>query len=372
MRELAKQYAISDVALAKWCKKLRIPVPGRGHWAKKAAGKGVRQPPLPQLPSNDPTVDRSIRFAVATEPRTTPALPEPLELRSAFEKDPANKIVVADALRSPHPLVRTTLAALAAAAKARDQYAHNRQTRYLDLDVTGAQFHRASRVMDALVKAFERRGWVVTLGAGDDRHSYVTIFDQRIPFGIRETLKKVENEKPKPQQLRSGEWYEPYFLKRRDEPSGRLALVIRNSWGHGAHKSWPETESRPIEERLNAFALSLSSYAYEEQQRGLRFAEEERVRRATEKRRIEGQQLRERELAKQRALEHEAENWEKSQRIRAYLSAVRETAVARFGEIDPLCELAQWLSWAADYAGSLDPMRVAEGEISGRKVRPAS
>jgi hypothetical protein len=40
-----KEYGISDVGLAKVCKKLGIPVPGRGYWGKKAAGRAVPQRP---------------------------------------------------------------------------------------------------------------------------------------------------------------------------------------------------------------------------------------------------------------------------------------------------------------------------------------
>lgn len=42
MRTLAEEFGISDVALAKTCRKAKVPVPGRGHWARKAAGKKVR------------------------------------------------------------------------------------------------------------------------------------------------------------------------------------------------------------------------------------------------------------------------------------------------------------------------------------------
>jgi hypothetical protein len=48
MREIAKLYGISDVGLAKTCRKLFIPLPGRGYWAKKAASQPV--PPRPLLP----------------------------------------------------------------------------------------------------------------------------------------------------------------------------------------------------------------------------------------------------------------------------------------------------------------------------------
>jgi ankyrin repeat protein len=50
IQHVAKRYKISDVGLAKVCRKLNIPRPGRGYWAMKAAGKPTpRQPPLPQL-----------------------------------------------------------------------------------------------------------------------------------------------------------------------------------------------------------------------------------------------------------------------------------------------------------------------------------
>jgi hypothetical protein len=50
IQHVAKRYNISDVGLAKICRKLNIPRPGRGYWAVKAAGKTVpRQPSLPEL-----------------------------------------------------------------------------------------------------------------------------------------------------------------------------------------------------------------------------------------------------------------------------------------------------------------------------------
>jgi hypothetical protein len=45
MQKLAKGYGVSDVGLAKVCKKLYIPVPGRGYWAKKAARRPVAKRP---------------------------------------------------------------------------------------------------------------------------------------------------------------------------------------------------------------------------------------------------------------------------------------------------------------------------------------
>jgi hypothetical protein len=45
--KVAAKYNISAVALGKACRKLQIPLPGRGYWTKKEFGKPVEQTPLP-------------------------------------------------------------------------------------------------------------------------------------------------------------------------------------------------------------------------------------------------------------------------------------------------------------------------------------
>ena len=48
---LAKEWGLSGPGLKKICRRLAIPVPPRGYWAKLKAGKTVRQPKLPALPT---------------------------------------------------------------------------------------------------------------------------------------------------------------------------------------------------------------------------------------------------------------------------------------------------------------------------------
>lgn len=50
MMKLAAEFGLSDQGLAKLCRRLTIPRPPRGHWAKKRAGKKARRPRLPKLP----------------------------------------------------------------------------------------------------------------------------------------------------------------------------------------------------------------------------------------------------------------------------------------------------------------------------------
>jgi len=46
MLVVAKRYGLSDVGMAKLCRRAQIPVPPRGYWARLRAGKQVRRPAL--------------------------------------------------------------------------------------------------------------------------------------------------------------------------------------------------------------------------------------------------------------------------------------------------------------------------------------
>lgn len=56
--EIAIRLGISDVGLAKACRRAAIPLPPRGYWAKVASGQHVAQAPLPAPPPGLPTLIR--------------------------------------------------------------------------------------------------------------------------------------------------------------------------------------------------------------------------------------------------------------------------------------------------------------------------
>lgn len=94
MRALAQRYNISDVGLAKTCRRLKVPVPGRGYWAKKAAGHKVKRLPLSHLPPNARQSQYEVTLAdrpVAEESTTLPGL---IGRQVEFEK--AGHVALAD------------------------------------------------------------------------------------------------------------------------------------------------------------------------------------------------------------------------------------------------------------------------------------
>ena len=54
VRTVARAYGISDVWLAKICRKLSVPRPPRGYWIRKRSGWGDKQPPLTPVPEGKP------------------------------------------------------------------------------------------------------------------------------------------------------------------------------------------------------------------------------------------------------------------------------------------------------------------------------
>lgn len=48
--EIAVRLGVSDVGLAKLCRRAEIPLPGRGYWQKSEAGQAIEPTPLREAP----------------------------------------------------------------------------------------------------------------------------------------------------------------------------------------------------------------------------------------------------------------------------------------------------------------------------------
>jgi hypothetical protein len=65
--ETAARLGVSDVALAKLCRRAEIPIPGRGYWQRAESGQAVQPTPLPDAPTGLPELLR-IRGAKSSAP----------------------------------------------------------------------------------------------------------------------------------------------------------------------------------------------------------------------------------------------------------------------------------------------------------------
>jgi hypothetical protein len=321
---IAKDLGVSDVAVGKICKKLNIPKPGLGYWAKKQAGKRVRQTPLPNPQPGDPETYTIKGYRDSNQNPTS----ELIEKQKTFESTGSNKIIVKKTLRNPHPLVKQTLQRKKAYDSA-SYHEWNSLPPGLSIAVGSQSFQRAIRIMDALLKAMEKREYEIKATSGYDGYTSVSIDGEEFIFDIFEFSKNVANPKWK-----QGSFDKQYILER----TGKLSLRIKNFyWGQ---KSINDGKLQRLEEKLNDYILLLVKASVikkinrkEREQREQEYEEEQR--------KIEEARLvKQREQERLNQLFDNAASWNKCKQAREYIAAVKENSEG--DEVDA------WVDWAID------------------------
>jgi hypothetical protein len=349
MVRLAKRFALTDVALAKTCKRMGIPVPPRGYWRRKETGYRVGRPALPPL-KHGMTSDVELQLRESTDGTLAPN-PE-VEAQRAFEAQPENRIVVARRLASPHPLVERTRLAMALAKPGQDGCLDSAPGNGLDIRVTPKLLPRALRIMDAFVKAVEARGGRVSTKAADQRETRVEFLGEQVPVLLEERVTRTRH------VLTEAEQRHPYQAPRWDyAPTGKLRIQLNEWTSEHLRKRWADSAKRGLEDVLNDIVLGLVVVAGATRRRRLQREREERERQEAELRRIEAERQRREELERRQRLERQVESWTKAQQVRAFVEEVERRAQAKDKSTEPGSELAEWIAWARRHADRLDPLK---------------
>jgi hypothetical protein len=136
--KLAPRYGLSDVGLAKICKRNKIPRPPRGYWAKKQFGNAPRRTPLPKK-DHDPVIE------INGYPFQTchPKIQELIIGQVALKKKHDRKILVPEQMASPHPLVIRTAEILNSTKPDRTGKLQSPWGKCLDIEATPRDFRNA-------------------------------------------------------------------------------------------------------------------------------------------------------------------------------------------------------------------------------------
>jgi len=347
---VAKEFGISDVAVAKICKKLNVPKPKLGYWAKKQHGKRVRQIALPPLKPGIPKT-------YTIHPSASEELPEQvqhiLDQQREFENDEMNQITVRDTLRNAHPLVSQTM------QKLESTYAgeYNRLSlgrNRLDIWVGKDTARRALRIMDALIKALEKRGYSVTLEGEYGTTTCALIQDQQISFGIVEAVKRTEKIVDRGYRLAKEYEY---------TPTGELSLEIKQSF-HG-QKVIRDGKTQRLEDCLNRFILLLVNAV--EIMKIEQAKHEEWLQELEKEREIEQLAQRKRELEKVRTeqLFKSAADWQQCQMVRTYISAIK----ARDDIQSDQTKIEAWIDWATEKVEYLESKLLTPKLVKLKSIR---
>lgn len=186
---LARGYGLSDRGLGKICKRLEIPVPGRGYWQMKR--KGLKMPVPPLRPTKKLNVTGAYIHRTSKPQREGKEDNETCDLITA-EKMPENKIIVPASLDSPHPLITMTQRSLIGAKVDARGLKQPRARGCLDIHVGQASIDRAMLIMDTLVKALETRGFDISVHKEPPFSTTVSVMDEVIKFALIEDLDRTE------------------------------------------------------------------------------------------------------------------------------------------------------------------------------------
>ena len=353
---LSKEYGLSDVGLAKICKKHNIPRPPRGYWARKVAGYNVKRLPLPPR--------ENVTISITPNPynRNADKNREIVYKVSPFIQSEEAPIVVPDRLSSPHPLIKQTSEILINRQPNDFRLVNPPKKGCLDITVSKGSLRRALRIMDTVIKALEKLGYGVYIAGGRTK---TKIQEVPISFGISEKL-TTKKKRPEDHDL-SGSYRFGHsrFIEDR-APSGDFCLTIHEAedfYIYGCQQNWNDGKKSKIENRINSFIDGLVTVAVAKIERDKEREEEER-RRIERQKQLENERLKRAELrrryldeeARVTKLISEAENWKRSQVLREYIVEIEKH---KAGDELPFSldkPLADWLKWAHDQADWLDPL----------------
>jgi len=336
MTHLAKEFALSDVALHKICKKHDIPNPPLGWWAKKAAGKTVKQTPLPKAKAG--TSDR-ITIA-AGELR-----PEPELIATARENARLlASSIDAEAILPPNPMVDRTISQL---RKAKPSPINGLVTveglNVVKVNVAPASIDRLELALGRIAGAAEALG--IKLVRGEKSASF-QCEGETIGFSISEGVRRekhVPTEKELAEQeaarkRRARRWNNPGSWDDDDfsfsslrgpewdyHPTGQLVFELEHSYllGGSPRRSFKDAKVQRIENMASDIAVGIAVLAAAKKDDQVK--REEQARQREEERRLRELALRRDHIAERRgkALDEVLEEMASLDRLRRLVANLR-------------------------------------------------
>lgn len=350
-RTVARRLGISDVGLAKTCRKLLIPRPWRGYWREKETGHKPRQPKLTPWPAHLGKEPEAITFrAVANPTPPRPPEPETVQQQRICEAAPDHRIEVAGTLTDAHRLVRRAERLLKRPGER--HLLRPSEWQCLDIHVSKESLNRALRIFDAILSAIDARGWSVAIQSEHPFLTQVTVLGEPIAVCITEKIRQVEV----PQAPKKDFTFLLARERYRYEPTGLLTIRLSDSTSFTWNpRTWNDGKRQRLESCLHDVMIGFVELA--ERRKTARREEERRQleQLEAERRRLVVAELRERENDRRAELQRQIERWSRAYEVRAYIAALQH-ASREYVLQDPDGRLARWLRWAGAHAANIDPL----------------
>ena len=357
MTVVCQRYGMSDNGLRKICRKLDVPFPPAGYWAKVRAGKTVSKPSLPKVktPPNEDRPKTGERRQLHVEETAL----------SFLKTEDRNKIIdAASKLRvaGPGAHLHKNIASHKAKCEGwleRQKERGQRYGRYVEdppilaADISKESYSRAFHILDALLKG------MLPFGASLTYQFHFQVNGEDVPFSMSESKDQIPHAVTQDEKMvllkyeeakRKNSWASKPNIPKWEHPwNGRLTLII-----NGKYK-FMDCKSYSLEDRIGEIMIAFYEASYAVR---LQRLEAEEKRRKEEEERKRAEEIRARyntEIDYTEGLINAAEDYDTACKLRAYIAAVK--AAGQKSE--------EWIEWANAKADWLDPTVHAEDPYFG-------
>ena len=352
VRTLAKEFDISDVGLAKVCRKNHIPLPPVGYWMKVQHGKAVTKPALP------PSDTKELVFEASSNRFHTPSVPD---VQALTAKVPELNFKVPAKAADLAPFASQTHKALMAAKPDARGLVACASPEVFNCTVSPGQVSRTARLLHAVEVALPQLNAKVSRKGGQSP-AVVEYEGTTVRLRVLEAYTRTET------KAQNSKYAWDYSKTYKYHLSGRLTLEIEE-WYEG-QKRWSDTSRQVLDDKLGGFILSLVDAAKAIIKREFEWAEQERLRKEAVLRREEAaRRLKEEQEFRQRLLD-EAALWQKCEAVRQYLGHVRDRFAA--SKLPIAQKDRDWLSHAELALADMLPLERRLARAVAQECPPAA
>lgn len=376
LTKIAAEFGISSVALHKICDKHRVPLPGRGYWAKLAAGQKVPSALYREIADAQLNEVRIFGSAIAQLPGTVVAARA--AARDRLAKEPPAKapgrvlaptgaaagdasITAAAPLRALHPVAERLRRKLAGRRGGATGLITFVKPRLPAISLSPAVADRAVSLLDLLLaqataigyEVLERKEGLALKVDGEEISLRLSERLDRVPHipTPKEAADLARWETDKARRQKNGTWYGDWGRPRVPEtdqvPSGLLLFGIDEGYHHdGLQRNFGDTKRRRLEDSLEAVLAGMAACAAARKEK--RAADEAREKQWAEEARRRKEHERQVTLHKKRCefLDLQIGRLERVQKLRAFVRDYR----AAFDEIpEPTASLVLFATLLADH-----------------------
>lgn len=343
--KVAAKYGISAVMLGKVCRKLQIPLPGRGYWTKKEFGKPVERLPLPEAKDLPVLTHHKEVSPNPPSQEQSPPVAEPTDdlYKSIIEME--SRTIPVDAQGKRDKLVSVAAKTLSHGQPDSRGILARRwdQPQCLDIRVTKRSVDRALLIANVLVETLEREKMPVTVQ--DARSTTALIFGHAVSFAIIEKTRETGR-----REVKEYSWTRSVV-----DYAGTGVLEFRaGDYTYGGKVR--DGKMAPLEDKIS---LCIGALMREARKRVIR-AEEAKQAEIERRRKAEEMAVLSRQIAEEEKKVKEFEGWvdawARARQMRDFITALERVWRDENHDLSPDTPKGNRIAWMKQQADRMDPM----------------